>query len=148
MGSEETLPCVAGLFGADESGAACLHGSRCATCGTPYFPRAAACHNPDCSGSRMEDCSFGGAGTLWSYSVADFPPPSPHKFDKPFAPYAIGVADMECGLRLVGQMVDPPAQVRVGARVELVIDTLYHDEGKAFTTWKFRQIAAAAAGGR
>jgi hypothetical protein len=88
----------------------------------------------------MEDCDFGGKGKLWSYSVADFPPPPPHKFDQPFVPYAMGVVDMECGLRLIGQMVDKPDAVGVDAMVELVIDTLYHEEGKAFTTWKFKQI--------
>jgi uncharacterized OB-fold protein len=143
--SEEILPCVPGLF--DQSGgAARLHGSRCATCRTPYFPRSAECHNPDCGGSRMEDCSFAGNGVLWSFSVADFPPPPPHRYDKPFVPYAIGVVDLDCGLRVVGQMVDPPAALRVGDTVELVISELYHEDGKAFTSWKFRQLGAAAAG--
>ena len=51
---EEKLPCVAGLFGTDAAGTALLHGSLCAGCNTPYFPRSAACHNPDCAGSRMD----------------------------------------------------------------------------------------------
>ncbi len=141
---EEKLPCVAGLFGTDAAGTALLHGSRCAGCNTPYFPRSAACHNPDCAGSRMEDCDFGGRGVLWSYAVADFAPPPPHRYDKPFVPYAVGVVDLDCGLRMVGQMLDPPGSVQVGAAVELVIDTLYHEDGKAFTSWKFRQLAADA----
>ena len=41
-------------------------------------------------------------------------------------------------------MVDQPASLKVDARVELVIDTLYHEDGKAFTSWKFRQLAADA----
>lgn len=137
--SEERVPCVEGLF-SDQDGTAVLHGSRCSTCDTPYFPKAAACHNPECSGSNMEDFDFGGEGKLWSYSVADFPPPPPHKFDKPFVPYAIGVVDLDAGLRLIGQMVDKPEDVRVDSRIELVIDTIYHEEGKAYTSWKFKQI--------
>jgi uncharacterized OB-fold protein len=90
----------------------------------------------------MLDCDFGGQGVLWSYSVADFPPPPPHKYDEPFTPYAMGVVDLECGLRLIGQMVDKPGNVTVGASVELVIDTLYHENGIAFTTWKFKQLAS------
>jgi len=137
--SEERVPCVEGLF-SDEGGAATLHGSRCAGCDTPYFPKSAACHNPSCTESKMEDFDFGGQGTLWSYSIADFPPPPPHKFDQPFAPYAMGVVDLECGLRLIGQMVDKAEDVKVGAEVELVIDTLYHEDDKAYTSWKFKQI--------
>ena len=136
--SEERVPCLEGLF--SEEGGARIHGSKCATCGTPYFPKSSLCHNPDCNESKMEDCDFGGKGVLWSYSVADFPPPPPHKFDKPFAPYAMGVVDMECGLRLIGQMVDGWEDVKVGADVELVIDTLYHEDDKAYTSWKFKQL--------
>ena len=88
----------------------------------------------------MEDYAFGGEGKLWSYAVADFPPPPPHKFDKPFTPYAMGVVDLDCGLRLIGQMVDKAEDVVVGAKVELVIDTLYHEDDKTFTSWKFKQI--------
>ena len=94
--SEERIPCIPGLF-SENDGVAQIHGSRCASCRTPYFPKSAACHNPDCGESKMEDCSFSGSGVLWSYSVANFPPPAPHKFDKPFTPYAVGVADLDCG---------------------------------------------------
>jgi hypothetical protein len=113
--SEEKVPCVPGLF-SEEGGVARVHGSRCAGCGTPYFPRSAACHNPDCTDSRMEDCSFGGAGKLWSFSVADFPPPPPHKFDKPFK----SLCDRRgrSRLRAAHGRPDgrPPANVTVGAR--------------------------------
>lgn len=135
---QSTEPCVAGLF-TNEGGAKVL-GSRCAACGTPYFPKLPACNNPACPGSKMEPCEFGGRGTVWSYSVADFPPPSPHKYDQPFKPYAIAVVDLDSGLRLVGQMVDAPAAVSVGAAVELVIETLYHEQDQAFTTWKFKLV--------
>lgn len=136
--SQPGIPCVAGLF--TEEGGARIFGSRCTACGTPYFPKKAACHNPDCSESKLVDCEFGGRGTIWSYSVADFAPPPPHKFDKPFKPYVIGVIDMENGLRLVGQMVNALEEIKVGAKVELVIDTVYHEEDKAYTSWKFKLV--------
>ncbi len=133
------IPAVEGLFTESADGPRLL-GSRCASCGTPYFPKKAACHNPQCSGSKIEDCSFGGRGVVWSYSVADFPPPPPHKFDKPFKPYVIGVIDMDNGLRLIGQMVNPLAEMKVSATVELVIDTLYHEDDKTFASWKFKLV--------
>lgn len=136
--ADQRLPAVAGLF--DAEGGTRLLGNRCANCNTPYFPKAASCHNPRCEDSRMEDCSFGGRGVIWSYSVADFAPPPPHKFDKPFKPYVIGVVDMDNGLRLVGQMVDPLEKVGIGAPVELVIDTLYHEGDTAYTSWKFKLV--------
>ena len=137
--SEQRVPCVEGLF-SEENGHARLQGCKCRTCGTPYFPKSDMCHNPDCRQSDMEDCLFEGRGVIWSYSVADFPPPPPHKFDPPFSPYAMGVVDMACGLRLIGQMVDKAEDVTIGAEVELVVDTLYHEDDVAYTTWKFKQI--------
>jgi len=134
--SEVREPCVPGLF--SEEGGARLAGARCRGCGTPYFPAPAHCRNPDCGGSDLEAHGFGGGGTLWSYSVANFAPPAPHKFDAPFRPYVIGVVDLDEGLRVVGQMVEDAAEMRVGARVELVVEPVYHEDGKAFTSWKFR----------
>ena len=136
--NQQSAPCVPGLF--TEEGGAKVLGNRCASCNTPYFPKASACHNPRCTESRMEDAAFGGKGVIWSYSVADFPPPPPHKFDKPFKPYVIGVVDMENGLRIVGQLVDPLEKVQVGAKVELVIAPVYHEDDKAYTSWKFKLV--------
>ena len=47
----ERVPAVEGLF--TEEGGAKLLGSKCATCNTVYFPKAAICHSPDCSESKM-----------------------------------------------------------------------------------------------
>lgn len=134
--SELREPCVPGLFTEEEGGR--LLGARCRSCGTPYFPAPSHCRNPACAGSELVAEAFGGAGTLWSYSVANFAPPAPHKFDAPFRPYVIGVVDLDAGLRVVGQMRGAASEMRVGARVELVIDPIYHEDGKAFTSWKFR----------
>ena len=138
--------CVPGLFtekgseqGSDEGGAALL-GARCRGCGTPYFPAPAHCRNPDCSASDLESSRFGGQGTLWSYSVANFAPPPPHRYDEPFKPYVIGVVDLDAGLRVVGQMIDSASEVAVGCRVELVIAPLFHEGDKAVTSWKFKRI--------
>lgn len=132
-------PCVPGLFAeAGEAGGARLHGARCRSCATPYFPAVAHCRNPDCARSDLEPCDFGGEGTLWSWSVANFAPPPPHRFDAPFRPYVIGVVDLDAGLRVVGQMVGEAREMTIGARVRLIVDPLFHEDGKAFTSWKFR----------
>jgi hypothetical protein len=89
----------------------------------------------------MEDFGFGGKGTLWSYSIQDFPPPPPHKFDEPYQIYALGVVDFPVGVRVMGQMsIDNLEDLEVGREVELVIEPLYHEDGKEFTSWKFKQL--------
>jgi len=134
-----STPVIEGLF-SEEGGVAKLLGSRCATCATPYFPSSGRCHNPDCDNSDMGEAGFGPAGTLWSYSVQNYPPPPPARYDEPYVPYALGVVDLDDGLRVVGRMlVDDVANLRAGQRVELVIAPLYHEEdGSEALSWMFQ----------
>lgn len=137
--SKKRIPVASGLFVEAPEGPR-LVGSRCRTCKTPYFPKSAVCHNPDCKSSRIEDALFGPTGTLWSVAVQDYPPPPPAKFDKPYQPYAMGVVDLDDGLRVLGRMTaDDPRSVQVGARVEIVIEPLCHDDdGNEIVSWKFK----------
>jgi hypothetical protein len=134
-------PVIEGLFTETVDGARLL-GSRCVTCEVPYFPKSPLCHNPDCTESKMEDASFGPHGTIWSSSVQNYPPPPPPPDDEPHAPYALGVVDLSDGLRVVGRMaVQDPKSVKVGGKVELVIEPLCAEEdGTQVTTWMFRPI--------
>ncbi|MFQ5699871.1 MAG: Zn-ribbon domain-containing OB-fold protein [Myxococcota bacterium] len=134
-------PVVPGLFAETADGARLL-GSRCATCGTPYFPRVDRCRKPDCERSRIEEHAFGPRGVLWSRAIQNYPPPEPALFDEPYVPYAIGVVDLDEGLRVVGRIdcADPEA-VAAGAPVELVIGPIGHDaDGGEQVSWKFRPL--------
>jgi uncharacterized OB-fold protein len=137
--TDQRVPVVDGLFTDGPAGARLL-GSRCATCTIAYFPRAEVCHNPDCSASDVHDAEFGGSGTLWSFSIQSYPPPPPARYDEPYVPYALGVVDLDDGLRVVGRVdVEDPASLTVGDRVELIVGALCHDEdGTVPVSWMFR----------
>ena len=137
MTVSERVPVVAGLFSEGPEGARLL-GSRCAGCGTPYFPRSGRCHHPDCTDSRMEDAAFGPTGTIWSYSVQNYPPPPPAVYEEPYQPYALAVVDLDDGLRVVGRVTDDGSDPRVGAPVELVIEPLRQTDDGVLVTWMFR----------
>ena len=140
MTTPTTKPIAEGLVGETAAGQRLL-GSKCANCATPYFPREAICHNPDCNDSKLEDAEFGPHGKIWSYTVQYYPPPPPAKYDEPFEPYALGLIDLPEGLRVLAKVsADDPESVTVGADVELVIEKLYtNPEGNEVTTFKFRQ---------
>lgn len=139
--SEAITPVIEGLFEQTDDGARLL-GSRCATCNTPYFPRSTLCHNPKCNGSDMQDAKFGPTGVLWSYSVQNYPPPPPARYDEPYVPYALGVIDLDDGIRVVGRMAaEDHATLVVGGKVELVLAPLYTDEdGNRPVTWMFKPV--------
>jgi uncharacterized OB-fold protein len=141
MTTSESVPAAEGLFTETAEGPRLL-GSKCACCGTPYFPKSAVCHNPECSESRIEDASFGPRGTLWSCAIQNYPPPPPARYEEPYTPYALGMVDLPEGLRVVARIsTDDPEGVRVGAEVELVLERLCLDEdGNEVITWKFRPI--------
>jgi len=133
-------PVIEGLF-AETSAGPRLLGSRCATCGTAYFPKGAACHNPDCDDSRVEDAEFGPKGKLWSVAIQTYPPPAPAKYDEPYKPYAMGVVDLDDGLRVLGRLSGDDLTIQPGVDVELVIEPLCHEEdGTPITTWKFKPV--------
>jgi uncharacterized OB-fold protein len=141
MTTTKTVPVAEGLFSETADGPRLL-GSRCATCATPYFPRSAVCHNPECRESKMEEADFGPRGTLWSCAIQNYPPPAPARYEEPYTPYALGMVDMPEGLRVLGRIsTDDPESVQVGAEVELVLERLYLDEsGNEVITWKFKPI--------
>ena len=141
MTTSKRVPVAEGLFIETAEGPRLL-GSRCAGCGTPYFPRSAVCHHPECRESKIEEASFGPRGTLWSCAIQNYPPPAPARYEEPYAPYAVGMVDMPEGLRVLARIsTDDPKRVEPGAEVELVLERLCLEEnGNEVITWKFRPI--------
>ena len=139
--SDNPTHAVEGLF-REVDGAAHLLGSRCASCKTPYFPKSLLCHNANCDDSKMEDAEYGPSGTLWSYSVQNYPPPPPAITPDPYEPYAVGVVDLDDGLRVAGRMTTTdPDRVKVGARVKVVLGPLGRDdEGTELVSWLFDPV--------
>jgi uncharacterized OB-fold protein len=90
----------------------------------------------------VEDANFGPYGKLWSCAVQNYPPPPPAVYEEPYTPYAMGVVDMNEGLRVLGRIsTDDPNGLRVGSEVELVLEPICRDqEGNEVISWKFRPI--------
>jgi hypothetical protein len=133
------VPAVAGLFDETPEGPRLL-GSRCTGCGASYFPKDSVCHNPDCDSPAMEDKNFGPRGVVFSCAVQNYQPPPPVVTEKPYAPYAVGIVDLDDGLRVMSRIdVEDPMSVVVGGSVELVVGKIgSDDDGNDIITWMFR----------
>lgn len=117
-----------------------LLGSRCAACGTYYFPKLKTfCRNPDCAGETFEDTPLSRTGKVWSYTNAAYQPPEPYvQVDKDsFKPFAIAAVELEKEKMVVlGQVANGVSckQLRAGMEMELVLEPLV--DGKL--TWKWK----------
>jgi len=148
-------PAFEGWYGVDEDGPH-LIGARCAACGTYCFPPVSrACPNPGCSnrddpnseyegqhaGKGLERVRLSRTGTLWSYTNACYQPPEPYVSANPFQPFAIAAVSLEREKMIVlGQVVQSfgVERLRVGMRMQLVLETLYSDEQSEKIVWKWR----------
>jgi hypothetical protein len=149
MSQLPTLPAIPGWFTTDADAPALL-GSRCAACGTYFFPQErTACRNPRCGATRLETVPLSTSGTLWSYTSAGYQPPEPFVPARlPFEPFAIAAVELEKERLAILGMVPSEyacADLRVGMRMELVIDTLYEEADKRVVTWKWRPAAGEVA---
>ncbi len=148
MSSKTQVPAVEGWFTTDGDHPALL-GNRCTTCGTYFFPKAAMfCRNPACAGTEFDEVELARTGKVWSYTDAQYQPPSPYIVPGdehvPFAIAAVELADE--GLVVLGQVVAGIGvdQIKVGEEVELVIDTLYCDDEHEYLIWKWSPVNAKA----
>ena len=148
MTTTRRIPVVEGAFAETADGPRLL-GSRCLACRTSYFPKAPVCRNPACAEKQVEEVPLSPRGTLWSYTIQCYKPPPPARLDDPFVPYGLGLVDLPEGIRILGMIsTDRPEELRVGQEVELVLETLYHnDEGDEVITWKFRPLARSERAG-
>ncbi|RFU41506.1 benzoylsuccinyl-CoA thiolase [Actinomadura logoneensis] len=125
-----------------------LLGTRCASCGTPYFPRnALACRNPGCPGPRdgsdLVPHEFSPRGRVWSYTDARYQPPPPYVPAEPFRPFAIVAVELaDERMVVLGQAVPEVTvdDLAVGMEVELTEGVLFEDDEAVHTVWMWRPV--------
>ncbi len=145
-GAVERIPAVVGWFTTGDEPA--LLGSRCATCGTSFFPREQTfCRNPACRGREFEAIELSRRGRIWSFTDNRFQPPPPYVSSDPFVPYTIVAVELAAEQMVVLGQLAPgvdTATLAVGQEVELVVGTLYSDAEHDYTVWKWRPVDSAA----
>lgn len=145
MSEKIEVPAVEGWFRQGPEGPHLL-GTRCRGCGTYFFPREKTfCRNPGCASVEFDEVELSRTGTLWSYTSAGYQPPEPFIPAKlPFEPFAIAAVTLEKEKLSVLGMVPAgitTAELRVGMKMELVLDGLYEDDTRRYITWKWRPVA-------
>lgn len=122
-----------------------LLGNRCTTCRSYFFPKASLlCRNPGCAGTEFEEVPLSRTGTLWSYTTNFYQPPEPYVSPKPFVPYSVAAVELAAEkIVVLGQIANgvDPATVKVGTKMDLVLETLYADDAAEYVVWKWKPAA-------
>lgn len=119
----------------DEAAPALL-GTRCEDCGTLYYPQVVSCRNPECKGKHVVPARIAGRGTLYSFTIQRYRPPALFALE-PWHPYALGLVDVEDGLRVMGIVDAPPEDIRIGMPLRLSTLVSNDDAGNAVVTHSF-----------
>ncbi|MGV9566864.1 Zn-ribbon domain-containing OB-fold protein [Streptomyces sp. NPDC003480] len=139
---------VAGWFAGDGDGFH-LVGTRCAVCGSVFFPREdVLCRNPHCEGGDLIEASLSKVGRIWSFTDTHYPPPSPYvtNGELPWQPYALVAVELEAErIVVLGQAVPgvTVADLAVGMEMRVVPGVLYEDAETTWATWHWRPTGVA-----
>jgi acetyl-CoA acetyltransferase/uncharacterized OB-fold protein len=123
-----------------------LTGTRCADCGTVFFPpQHGLCRNPRCRGRELSEVALGRRGTVWSCTDARYKPPPPYVAAEPYEPFAIAAVELDDErLVVLGQVASGHGaeELVAGSRVELVLESLYEEGGVDHVVWRWRPLAS------
>ena len=153
MTATSATPVIEGWFTTGEEPR--LLASRCTACRNVVFPPVSSgagaaaffCRNPACDGDEHDAVELSRRGTVWSYTDAQYQPPAPYvPASDPYRPFALAAVELPEGIVVLGQVADGfgVADLRVGAEVELVVETLNVDETGERTIYRWKPTGAGA----
>ena len=94
--------------------------------------------------SATEEILLARRGTLWTWTVQRFPPPSPPFLGDPqdFAPFGVGYIELPEGVRVEARLTESDAdRLAIGMAMELVVEKFDEDpDGNSRMTFAFRPV--------
>ncbi len=135
-----------GLFSSLDPLQAHLIGSRCSDCGAYAFPRQTGCSR--CCGTAVEPVELGRSGTLWTWTIQSFRPPSPpyqgpDKRPEDFQPFMLGMVELPGECRVLGRILaNSPEDIEIGMPMELTLFPYTQDEdGNSVIGYAFKPVS-------
>ncbi|TET73512.1 MAG: Zn-ribbon domain-containing OB-fold protein [Candidatus Aminicenantes bacterium] len=102
-----------------------LEANKCIKCGIKFFPPRLIC--PECKNRELEKTKIAETGKIITYTIIRVPP---HQFVDQ-APYAVGIVELDDGVKLTAQIVDCDFEdLKIGQKVRIEFRKIF-DEGES-----------------
>ena len=99
-----------------------LEANRCEPCKITYFPPRLIC--PQCNKRDLQPTRLAERGKILTYTIIRVPP---HQFVDQ-APYAVGIVELDDGVKLTAQIVDCDFdELKIGQRVRIEFRKIFHE---------------------
>jgi len=108
-----------------------LMATRCKSCGAILLPPRALC--PKCRSTDVQWTELKGTGKLLTYSVVHI---APEAF-RSFAPYTVGIALLDEGVRLPGMIRVDPGDLKIGLKVKTAFEVLQSEKWPSWARYFF-----------
>jgi uncharacterized protein len=119
-----------------------LIGGKCADCGQHHFPPQDNC--PACASLKVEKLPLSRRGTLWTWTVQNFPPPVPPYAGsvEHFKPFGVGYIELAEGLRVEARLTEnDEGKLRIGMEMELIVEPFGSDrDGNTVMSYAFKPV--------
>ena len=100
-----------------------------------FFPPRLIC--PECMNEEMEEAKIEEKGKLLTYTIIRVPP---HQYVDQ-APYAVGIAELDDGVKLTGQIVDCDFEdLKIGMRLKLEFRKVYQEGDSGILCYGYKFI--------
>ncbi len=97
-----------------------LEANKCSGCGKIFFPPRLICN--ECQSQEMEKTKLVETGKVLTYTIIRVPP---HQFVDQ-APYAVGIVELDDGVKIMGQVVDCDFEdIKIGMKVKIEFRKLF-----------------------
>lgn len=112
--------------------------NQCPKCHLKFFPPRLIC--PECGNRELEGSKIAEQGKLITYTIIRVPP---HQYADQ-APYAVGIAELDDGVRLTAQIVDCDfADIRIGMRLKLEFRKVFQEGDSGILCYGYKFVPDA-----
>jgi len=112
-----------------------LEAGKCRKCGQVYYPARQVC--AECQNREFEPVTLGTDGKIVTFTVIRV---APSQFADQ-APYAMGIVEVEPGVRLMTQIVDCDVEkIQIGMTVKLEFRKIVEDGEKGVIAYGFKAV--------